>query len=381
MHQPPPPSPAAAPPPPAAPPPVRARGSVPVLVPQLVWEAILLVLVVGFAAVAAARTPIFESDNLWWLVATTGLLATGLALSLRTGTPNLAVGGIAGLTAALHVLLSGEAGWPWPLAAGLALLVSVLVGLVLGLIAGLTSAPGWAVTLGGLAVVQGVALGLTEGGIVADPDGSPVGTVAIWFGLFLVVSLAGGGVCAIPPVRRLLAAHGSTAGPVRFRPARLVTALIGLGGSSALAGLSGVATVGWNGFVAPPAASLHAVLLALAAVLVGGVSVFSGRGGIAGTVLGTMLLAVILSWVSLEWRELAVASEWRQTAGWVVVGLAVLVGIGVSRALAAIAPDPPVAPSGGGAASPPPPPGGGSPGLSAGPATVLEAPPPPADPA
>ncbi|MPZ26256.1 MAG: hypothetical protein GEV12_07320 [Micromonosporaceae bacterium] len=349
---------------PPIPPPAQVRGSMPVLVPHLVWEAVLLVLVVGVSVVATARVPVFEGDGLWWLVATVGLLATGLALSLRTGTPNLAVGGVALLSATLHVVLVTEVGMPWLVAALLVLLVSVVVGLGLGLVVGLTSAPAWAVSLAGLALVQGVALGLFQQGAVAGTDQAPVRVAAVWFGLFLLISLAGGGLWAIPPVRRLLGADRSSTDPVRFRAARLVPALVGLGVSSVLAGLSGLASVVRLGAVTAPAINLELTLLALAAVLVGGVSVFGGRGGVAGTVLGTILLTVIVQWVDIEWQNLVDGRVgWGLSATWLIIGLAILAGIGVSRALEAMAANRPMV-----SAAPAPAPGSGRSGGSGDPA-------------
>ncbi|MGH3679300.1 MAG: ABC transporter permease subunit [Natronosporangium sp.] len=334
MYQPPPP-----PAPPLAPPPVRPRGSVPVLVPHLVWEAVLLVLVVGFSVIAAARTPVFQGGGLWWLVATVGLLATGLALSLRTGTPNLAVGGVALLSSALYLVLVADAGMPWPVAAMVALAGSVAVGIGLGLVVGLTSAPAWAVSLGGLALLQGAVLTLFQRGAVIGGDQVPVRSEAAWFGLFVLISLAGGGLWAVPQVRRLLGADRSGTEPVRFRAARLIPAVVGLGVSSGLAGLSGLASVVRLGAVVTPAVLLDLTLLALAAVLVGGVSVFGGRGGVAGTVLGVMLLTVVVEWVGIEWRNLVEDSTGLgRSATWMIVGLALLAGIGVSRALEAIVP-------------------------------------------
>lgn len=323
---------------PAFPPP-PPRRSLPVLVPHLIWEAVLLVLVVAVSAIAAARTPLFEGDGIWWSLAFIGLLASGLALSLRTGNINLAVGGIAALSGALYVVLLVEADLPPVVAALLALVTVIVVGVILGLVAGLTSAPAWAVSLAGLALAQGVALALVSdaGGYAVRDELPLLNRAAGWFAVFLVLSLGGAALFAVPAVRRFLGDRAGTE-RVRFSGARLVGALVGFVGSSVLAGLAGIAFVTQLGAFFPESFNLLWLLLPLGAVLVGGVSAFGGRGGIAGTVLGVALVTVAWRWVDIE-LSLADADQWlNRSVPWLIVAFAILVGVGVSRVLAAPAP-------------------------------------------
>jgi ribose/xylose/arabinose/galactoside ABC-type transport system permease subunit len=340
-------------PPPPPPPYGRPRRSLPVLVPHLIWEAVLLVLVVVVVATAAARTPLFEGDAVWWSLAAMGLLASGLALSLRTGTPNLAVGSIAALSAGLYVVLVNEAELAPVVAALLALVAVVLLGGLLGLVAGLTSVPAWAVSLGGLALAQAVAFAVIDdpAGVALRDELPGLNRAAGWLTVFLVLSLGGAALFALPAVRRFFGARTGT-GPGRFSGARLVGALVGFVGSSALAGMAGIAMVSQLRFYAPGQFGLLWLLLSLAAVLIGGVSAFGGRGGIAGTVLGVALVTVTWRWVDFE-LVLADVDRWlNQSVVWLIAGLVILAGVGVSRLLEALAPVPPPAPP---VPSPPPP--------------------------
>jgi ribose/xylose/arabinose/galactoside ABC-type transport system permease subunit len=297
--------------------------------------------VVAVVGVAAARTPIFGSDGIWWSLAIAGLLASGLGLSLRTGTPNLAVAGIAGLAGMLYAVLVVDADLPALLAALVALVAATLIGGLLGLIAGLTSVPAWAVSLAGLALVQGITLAAVDpSGRLVPGDVRLLNSGITWFVVFVLLSLAGGAILAVPPIRRLVTGRTDTervrAGGSLSR-AGLVSALVGFGGSSLLAGGAGVLMVVQVQALVPASFSLFPLLLALAAALIGGTSGFGGRGGIAGTVLGVMLVTVGYRWIEFELR----AQDDRSLsvlAGWLVVALAILAGIGVSRALVAIAP-------------------------------------------
>jgi hypothetical protein len=139
-----------------------------VLVPHLIWEVVLAVVTAVVVGLAAVQTAMFSGDGTWWALAFFGLLASGLALSLRTATPNLAVAGVAVGSGAGYVWLVLEAELAPLVAALIVLAGAVVVGAVLGVVTGLTSAPAWAVSLAGLAATQALAVAvLGPGGIRA----------------------------------------------------------------------------------------------------------------------------------------------------------------------------------------------------------------------
>jgi ribose/xylose/arabinose/galactoside ABC-type transport system permease subunit len=262
--------------------------------------------------------------GLWGNLAATGLLATGFALSLRTGTPNLAVGAQAALAGIVYAKLA-TAGWP-AVAAGLtAVVLLILFGLLLGLLTGLTAAPAWAVSLGGLAIAQTISLGLSESRGVMLPGGpSDEVTVWLWAALFVLGSLAGGALFGLPGGRRALVPAATGPG---FRASRLFGALAGFGGSSALAALSGIVLVGRIGGAFPTGDRL---VVAVAAAVLGGISVFTFRGGVAGTLFATAFL--VLADTSLR---LADVPAWLGYS--LVPGLAILFGILIGWVLDKIA--------------------------------------------
>ncbi len=274
------------------------------LLAHFAWEAILFLLV----AVAAVGTFLRSEPGayFWLALATAGVTASALALSFRTATPNLAVPSIAALTAAIYAVLSRE-DWPSIAAGAIAILAAGVLGVFLGVVTGLTSAPGWAVSLGGIAISSAIFMSLVgTRGVIVPAVGRPGTATAIGFmAIFVIGSLAGGVLFAIRAVRRTLSANRVSEDPAHFRVKKLIGALAGFTGSSLLAAVAGLMMAVTQGGVFGNA-SWQPLLVAAAVVLMGGVSVFGRRGGIAGVVLATMLLAFLPMALGLEGP-----SEWR----------------------------------------------------------------------
>jgi hypothetical protein len=217
-------------------------------------------------------------------------------------------------------------------AALVAVLAAGALGVALALAADLLDAPAWAVTLGGLVVPAFFVAGMISGPPEpATPAGA--GGATAWLLAFLAISLGGGAWFATSAVRRRPAADDSDAEAL---PSWL-RLLVGLTGSSLLGGLAGVVAVLATGHQLPdPMFGTFQMFTAadqfvvLGAVLLGGVSIHGDRAGIAGTALGVMLLATLLAWLGLARAEATVI--------WLVIGMALLAGFGLRRAVAALAP-------------------------------------------
>ncbi|WP_117212629.1 hypothetical protein [Allorhizocola rhizosphaerae] len=291
------------------------------LLPRIVWEAVLLGFAVAVAAGLLLSTEFAMGLSFWYAFATLGLLAAGFALSVRTGTPNLAIASIASLSGVVYAKVV-QADQPVVIAGALAVGLALVIGLVLGVVTGVLSAPAWAVSLGGFAVVMGIALA------VADARGVPVVGAGRpgWFGallwslVFVAGSVAGGLLFLQAKVRAFLGGQ------------RLVAALAGLAGSSLLAGISGVVWASWLG-ASFPGGDLQRLFLAVAAAVLGGVSLARGGvGGYVGTVLATALLLLLDMWV----RVVGLEAPW----GLGLSGLAIVIGLLVSQLLDRLSPSP-----------------------------------------
>ena len=243
-----------------------------------------------------------------------GLLAVALTPILITGGIDLSVGSTVGLTAVAFGMLTQGAHLPVPAA--------VLLGLLLGLAAGALNAffiatlrmPPLIVTLGTFSLYRGAAEGLTHGavgftgfssGFLALGQGYFWRVVPVQLPIFAAVVASYYVLVHRSVIGRALFAVGFNAEGARYAglPVRRRLWLIYLlsGVVSALTAIIYVAHLG----LAKSGLGTGYELQAIAAVVLGGTSVFGGRGTIAGSVLGLFFLSVLQNGMHL----LALPSE------------------------------------------------------------------------
>jgi simple sugar transport system permease protein len=219
---------------------------------------------------------------------------------ITTAGIDLSVGSVLALVNALAAICL-QAGVPWPLVVVLMLLVGVAVGLFQGFFIAREGIPAFIVTLAGLSSLRGLALLLTKGySIPIDPQ-SPFNEIGRgWvFGLpmpaiiAVVVLIAGYLVFNETKFGRYVTGVGANTEAVRragVNTVRVTLAVYALSGlAAALAGLIVAARLGSGSSNAGGGFELDVI----AAVVLGGTSLFGGRGTMVGTVLGALTVAVI----------------------------------------------------------------------------------------
>jgi ribose/xylose/arabinose/galactoside ABC-type transport system permease subunit len=293
---------------------------------SLAWDGVLLIITVAVIGAALATTHHAHLADIVRPVGYLGLMATGFALSLRTGTPNLAVGAIAGTTGVIGAHLATE-GSSLLAAMGEAVAIATGAGLIAGLVVAVLSVPAWAATLALAALAESVALGISNGQvIVVNVSGSyPSGQ---WIAAFIAVSVAGGALWLVPGIRGALSKTRSAGEPGRWAglgPG--LGAVIGLAGSSLLAGAGGASMATYE-LAAQPSDGLNLTLIAFAAVAVGGVSVYGRRAGVLGTVLGVVIVQTVFFLMEVH----AFSASWVDCA----IGGLIVLGLGVNRVLESI---------------------------------------------
>ena len=226
------------------------------------------------------------------------VLALPLTLIIVTGEIDLSVASTVGLTSAAMGVM-WDSGLPLETIIPLTVLVGAVLGAVNGFFVAVLGLPSLAVTIGTLALYRGLAFVLLGDGAVADwpraftdwaigeVPGTGVPNVVVPIAVLVV---AFGVVLHVTPVGRAVYAVGANTTAALFAgiaTARLTFWLFVTSG--AVAGLVGVFwTLRFSSARGDNAAGLE--LTVVAAVLLGGVSIFGGRGALPGVVAGVVLL-------------------------------------------------------------------------------------------
>jgi len=269
---------------------------------HLIWELVLLVGAALLAFAVARTNGALSSANLHALLveaAILGVLALGAGLSLRAGTPNLAVGPIFVLAG---LLFADRSSTGFNAASGAAVGAAAICGLALALVVTFLHVPAWAASLGAAA---GVAVWMTRlpANALMVTTYHPESNAIWWFVAFAVVAVVAGLLGTLRPVRRALGRFRPVADPALRRggPAAVVAALALLF-SSVLAGVAGVAFTMWRGVGSSSGSATYGGI-ALGIVLLAGTSAFGRRGGVFGTLLATGAVVLAMRYVEVHrWR-------------------------------------------------------------------------------
>jgi rhamnose transport system permease protein len=231
------------------------------------------------------------------------LIALPMTLIIITGEIDLSVASIVGLASVLTGVLT-RAGVPFEVAAIAAIVVGAVGGALNGFLVTVVGLPSLAVTIGTLALYRGLAIGLLGTTAVTDfPEfwtdlaQARVGNtnIPVVLFLFLVLLVVFTVLLHFTPFGRGIYAIGLASEAARFsgvRVERTKLILFVLSGTvSALAGI--YYTLRYGNARGDNATGLE--LQVIAAVLLGGVSIFGGRGAIHGVIAGVLLIGVLAS--------------------------------------------------------------------------------------
>jgi rhamnose transport system substrate-binding protein len=237
-----------------------------------------------------------------------GLLAVALTPILITGGIDLSVGAVMGLAAVCFGAAWRDWQWSIPAAAGVALAVGALGGGLNAVLISRLRLPALIVTLGTFSLFRGIAEGITEAAVnysgfppafLALGQGYLGGVIPAQLPIFLAVLAAYFVLLHRSVIGRALYAIGFSAGGARFAgiPVENRIGLVYLlsGIVSSVAAVIYVAHLGQARSDAGNGYELDAIT----AVVLGGTSVFGGRGTLGGTVLGLAVLSVLKNGLQL----------------------------------------------------------------------------------
>lgn len=264
------------------------------------------------------------------------LIALPMTLIIVTGEIDLSVASIVGLSSVVLGFLF-EAGVSMTVAAVVALLVGMLCGALNGFLIAYLELPSLAVTIGTLALFRGIAIGLLGTTAVTNfPEGwrelgtgtigeSPIPLVmipfvllAVVFSLLLHFSTFGRGVFDIGLNKEAAHFTGVNVARTKF----LLFVLCG-----AVSGLAGIYfTLRFGTSRGDNATGME--LQVIAAVLLGGVSIFGGTGRLHGVLAGVVLIGVVSSALRLEQITVNATN--------IIIGLLLIASVVVPQVIAAV---------------------------------------------
>jgi rhamnose transport system permease protein len=262
----------------------------------------LVLLIVVFSLLAPRFFTLGNGRSVLFTAAILAIAATGQTLVVLTGNLDLSVGSIMGVSAYVVFDIAGGSPGLQPLVVVLAIVVGAVLGLINGFLVAVLEIPSIVATLGTLSIYRGFV------SIYANAREVSVGQLprfmrdlatAIWLGLpayvwlaLVVVILAGLALRFLPWGRKIYA-YGSNPKAARFfglnNVAIVLGAYVGAGIIAALAGLLLGAQVGNINSLLANGIELQV----LAAVVIGGVSIWGGSGSVYGAAIGAIVLATI----------------------------------------------------------------------------------------
>lgn len=273
-----------------------------------------------------------------------GVLAIAATLVIITGGIDLSVGTLMTFCAVITGVVLTYLGLPLPLGVAAAILAGTASGLVSGTIVAKLKVPPFIATLGMMLILKGLSLVISgtrpiyfndTPGFNQIATGSIVGSiipaipvpngVLVLFGVAIVISF----ILSKTALGRYTFALGSNEEAVRLSGVnvdRWKIAVYALAGS--VCGVAGL-LIASRLNSAQPALGQGYELDAIAAVVIGGTSLSGGRG----TVLGTLIGALIISVLANGLRILSVAQEWQTVVTGSIIILAVYADILRRRSL------------------------------------------------
>ena len=299
-------------------------------------EVRMLLLAILIAVTLSFASPYFLTTinvlNLLDQSVVVGIVAIGMTFVILTGGIDLSVGAVAGLTGIIFGLVVPDLGLP--VGALVAIVAGGLIGLVSGVLISYFGLAAFVVTLGMMSIGRSLCY-IFSGGIsisnipesLSDFVYTKVAFIPMNVFVLLVLYLLAYLYLGYTKGGRTIYAIGSNAEAARTAGLNVVGyAILPYVVSGALSAVSALLLAGKILSVDPLAGNLLE-LDAIAAVVIGGASLFGGRGSIIGTLIGVFIMVMIRNGLNL----MGVSPFWQGSAIGAIIIAAVLVERLVSR--------------------------------------------------
>lgn len=258
---------------------------------------LFVVLLVAFGLMSDRFLAFANFRNIVIQAAPIAILAIGMTFVLLTAEIDLSIGASMYLTASTLALYLGNVPWPVGLLAVIAM--AGLIGAINGLIVTRLKVASFIVTLSTLFVLRGIAMYLSNtrtlmfGDAITELNRAYVFSIPSAILAFLIVFALAGALLHQTPFGRQVYAVGGDREAARkagLPVERIVLLCFVLAG--VCAGIGGFVSITQIGAVGPKYGD-GIEFAAIAASVLGGVSLFGGRGSVAGTVFGAILIKTV----------------------------------------------------------------------------------------
>lgn len=261
------------------------------------------------------------------------IIAVGMTLVITSGGIDLSVGAnvaLTGIVVALYFSIAGDDPYMIFLGLLLGIVVGAGIGLVNGFIINRLNVPPFITTLGTMVAFRGLALVLSNGRVLygMPKEFESVFAGFVWGGIpkpviaAIVTSMVGVFLLNNTTLGRYIKALGGNEQCVRVNGInikRIKIIIYALGG--AMASVSGLALTSMMNAAEPIAGNFYE-LDAIAVVVMGGTNLMGGKGTVVGTILGALLLGVVRNGLNI----MRVAPNYHQLVVGVIILAAVIAG-------------------------------------------------------
>jgi ribose transport system permease protein len=299
---------------------------------RLPLETYVLVLTILVWLLLSVVSPYFWTEgniaNILRQVSIDAILAFGSLFPIILAGIDLSVGSVAGLSGVVFSMLIANAGMGLVPALAATVAMGLLIGVINGWATDRLGIPPFIVTLAGLQGYRGLALLLSGGMTISGmPEGlqrfalSDVAHVPTLFLLMAALGFSAHFLLSYTRLGRYMYAIGSNAEAARrvgIHVTRVTTIAYAL--AALLATISGLLLVARLSMGSPTAAT-GSELEAIAAAVVGGASLFGGRGTILGCFIGALLFTTLGNGANL----LGINSFWQMVIEGLLIAFVVYV--------------------------------------------------------
>ena len=281
-------------------------GVVLTLLDNMIWPILAVAVLGALVFVPQTFTNLRSIELLLHSSVGLGFLVLAESICLISGHFDLSVGSIAGFSAMFAALVLSPSNWAVfasPVAGVVTiLLVGALIGVVNGVFISKLGINPFLQTLAFLIIFEGAKISLSSLPVSDLPSGyTAIGASAeVAVGALLLTFLVVAILMKRTPFGQSIYALGSekeSARAVGINTDRMIIAVYGLSGL--FAGVGGLMLTGYTTVVSPDTAS-GLVFPAFAASVIGGISLFGGRGKVSGALGGVLLLGLVQTALNLS---------------------------------------------------------------------------------